>query len=105
MAAAMIRRPGGELGEHPEDLDPRPESHDVVGGAEEQPVGRHRRAAGHQPPQLPHLPTHQRRLRRTPPAPPVARRAPPPLHVSGNSEIVRAATTCVVCVGDDELVE
>ena len=110
----MIRRHGGELGERPEELYPRPESHDVAGGAEEQPVGQHRRAAGHQPPQLPDLPAHQRcRLRRTPPAPPVARRAPPPLHVSGNSEqrqmkIVRAraATTCVVCVGEaEEMVE
>jgi len=100
MAAAMIRRRrhGGELGERPEELYPRPESHDVAGGAEEQPVGRHRRAAGHQPPQLPDLPAHQRcRLRRTPPAPPVARRAPPPLHVSGNSER-RARRRSCVCV-------
>jgi len=94
---------GDELRERPEELDPRPEAHDVVGGTDEQALGRHRRGAGHQPPQLANL-APQRHLHRTPPAAAsVARRAttPPPLHVSGKAKIDRTyVTTCVVYVGE-----
>lgn len=63
-----------ELRERPEELHPGPELRDVVGRADEQPVGGHNRRPGHQPPQLPHLPPHRRR----PPATARAQRPPPP---------------------------
>jgi hypothetical protein len=101
---AMVSH-GDELRQRPEQLDPRPETHDVVGGTEEQALGRHRRGAGHQPPELANFPP-QSHLPKPPPAASVARRpTPPSLHVSGNGEcqkkIDRAyATTCVVYVGE-----
>lgn len=55
---AVVR--GDQLGNRSEELDPCPEPDDVVGGAEEQAVGRHRGAAGHQAPQLPHLAPQRR---------------------------------------------
>jgi len=79
---------GDELRDRPEELDLRPEAHDVVGGTEEQALGRHRGGAGHQPPQLANL-APQRHLHRTPPAAAaaVARRAatPPLLHVRASA--------------------
>ena len=104
-AGDLQRRAAGDAvdgRERPEELEPGPEPRDVVGGAGEQgPRGRLLRA-GHQPPQLPHLPPQRRAGR--------ARRRPPPLALPRGrlrrliSSITRASAARGSEWGDEEAV-
>jgi hypothetical protein len=79
----LQRRRGGGGAERREELDLGPEARDVVSGAEEQAPRGRVLPAGHQPPQLPHLPSERRPRRRRPPPPPTAAPTlllPAPLH-------------------------